>query len=179
MICRLRLPDSSALRHIRSARRSRGRWGGCRLFCGAAGVHEIAGNAIVHEKHALAGNAFAIERRTELVWMIDVVGNGDVFSQGAACRGGRRSRSADPGWRWRRNRKREKPTRSRTAAGSRMTVYLPGASSEGFSARAAFSLAVFARACGSKARKSAALAFAQLVAEPCCMVTENSAWVWR
>src|SRR5258708_37110846 len=68
---------------------------GAGFFCGAAGIHEIAGNAVVHEKHALAGNAFAIERGTELVWMIDVVGNGDVFSKeqlaGAAGEaGGRR-----------------------------------------------------------------------------------------
>ena len=56
-----------------------GRLGG--FFGGAAGVDEIAGDASVDERDALAGNAFAVEGSAELFGVVDIVGDGDVFPE--------------------------------------------------------------------------------------------------
>src|SRR6266446_4999600 len=56
-----------------------------------------------------------------------------------------------------------------------MTVYRPGDNSRAFTPKCAFSLARSASFCGSRARKSAEFALAQLAAGSSCIVTENSA----
>ena len=51
------------------------------FFGGAAGVDEIAGDASVDERDALAGNAFAVEGSAELFGVVDIIRDGDVFSE--------------------------------------------------------------------------------------------------
>src|SRR5205823_2730347 len=67
-----------------------------------------------------------------------------------------------------------KPTRSSTAAGSRMTVYLPAGSSRGLADCSAFLAAVSASATGFRLRMSGELAFCQPEESPPSMVTEIS-----
>src|SRR5438270_2533640 len=50
-------------------------------FGGSTRINEILGDAPVDQKHFLARNALAIERSAELQRVIDVIGDGDVFSE--------------------------------------------------------------------------------------------------
>src|SRR5437016_13475971 len=71
-----------------------------------------------------------------------------------------------------------KPTMSSTAAGSRMTVYLPAGISRGLADSRAFLAAVSARANGSRSATFGEFAFCQPEESEPSMVTEMSDEVW-
>src|SRR5207302_1828769 len=52
-----------------------------RRFGGGPGIHEILGDAAVHEHDALTWHSFAIERSTLLQGMINVIGDADVLAE--------------------------------------------------------------------------------------------------
>ena len=68
-----------------------------------------------------------------------------------------------------------KPTMSRTAAGSRITVYFPGAISRGWADSTAFCAAVSASRAGSRLRTSGEFNFCQPEESSASMVMEISA----
>src|SRR6516162_8997043 len=51
------------------------------LLGGPAGIHKVFDGALIDQENALGGHAFTVERRTQLLGMVDVVGDGDVFAE--------------------------------------------------------------------------------------------------